>query len=251
MGVMVVAIAVLFWAMAALRPASGAGFYAYLSHGVMVAIFLPAFLGPLAVIGLALRDYWREVEGGTLRLANIRAAFVAAARMKNLSGGHGDGCNFENGDRFSDWRRVFHQVMMYGFLLCFAATSVATLKHYLLGWPAPYGLLSLPKLLGLPGGVMMVVGSLGLVWLKLRADPTLGASQVWGGEMAFTLLLGGVAATGLALYAVTGTGFVQPMLALHLASVLTLFLLMPYSKMVHGFFRLAALMADAARTKAP
>jgi hypothetical protein len=33
-------------------------------------------------------------------------------------------------------------------MLCFAATSVATLYHYLLGWPAPYDLPSLPKLLG-------------------------------------------------------------------------------------------------------
>jgi citrate/tricarballylate utilization protein len=250
-GLLVAAIAALFWAMAALRPASGAGFYAYLSHGVMVAIFLPAFLAPLCLIALSLRDYWREVDGGALRLTHLRAALGATARMKNLSGGHGDGCNFENGDRFTDWRRVFHQLMMYGFLLCFASTSVATLMHYLLGWSAPYGLLSLPKLLGLPGGFMMVLGSIGLVWLKLRAEAKLGARHVWGGELAFTILLGVVAATGLALYAATGSGLVQPILALHLASVLTLFLLMPYSKMVHGFFRFAALLADAARAKNP
>jgi citrate/tricarballylate utilization protein len=35
------------------------------------------------------------------------------------------------------------------------------------------------------------------------------------------------------------------MLAVHLGCVLTLFLMMPYSKMVHGFFRLAALTRDA------
>jgi len=141
--------------------------------------------------------------------------------------------------------------MMYGFLLCFAATGSGTLMHYLLDWPAPYGLLSPPKLLGLPGGVMMVIGATGLAVLKLRADPALGAARVWGGEMAFILLLGAVALTGLALYAATGTVLVAPLLALHLAVVTVLFLLMPYSKMVHGFFRLAALVAEAGKPSAP
>jgi citrate/tricarballylate utilization protein len=117
--------------------------------------------------------------------------------------------------------------------------------HYALGWEAPYPLFSLPKLLGLPGGVMMVAGAAGLAWLKLRADKTLGAARVWGGEMAFVLLLGIVALTGLALYAATGTGIVGPLLAIHLATVMVLFLLMPFSKMVHGFFRMAALVAEA------
>ncbi len=40
-------------------------------------------------------------------------------------------------------------------------------------------------------------------------------------------------------------GAVGVMLALHLGAVLSFFLLMPYSKMVHGFFRLAALTRDA------
>lgn len=246
-GLLVVALAWFFWALAALRPESGAGFYAYLAHNTLVAMFVPAFLLPLALIALSVRDYWREVGGGRVRLSHLMAALGSAARMKNLSGGHGDGCNFESEDRFSDRRRVFHQLMMYGFLLCFAATVSGTVMHYAFGWEAPYPLLSLPKLLGLPGGLMMIAGAAGLAVLKLRADPTLSATRVWGGEMAFVLLLGAVALTGLALYAATGTGFVGPLLAIHLATVMVLFLLMPFSKMVHGFFRLAALVAEAGR----
>ena len=93
----------------------------------------------------------------------------------------------------------------------------------------------------------MVAGAIGLAALKLRADPELGARRVWGGEMAFIVLLGAVAATGLALYAVTGTGAVGPLLAIHLATVMTLFLLMPFSKMIHGFFRFTALVAEAGK----
>lgn len=243
-GLLVVVLAGFFWALAAWRPESGAGFYAHLAHNTMVAIFVPAFLAPLALIALSVRDYWREVGGGRVRASHLMAALQAAATMKNLSGGHGEGCNFENGDRFSDRRRVFHQLMMYGFLLCFAATASGTVMHYAFGWQAPYPLFSLPKLLGVPGGMMMVAGAAGLAWLKLRADRALGAARVWGGEMAFVVLLGAVALTGLALYAATGSALVGPLLAIHLASVMVLFLLMPFSKMVHGFYRLAALTAE-------
>ena len=55
--------------------------------------------------------------------------------------------------------------------------------------------------------------------------------------------------SGLALYAVTGTGAVPILLALHLGSVLAFFLLMPFSKMVHGFYRFAALVAEAQRRR--
>ena len=246
-GLFVVALAWFFWALTALQPESGAGFYAHLAHNTMVAIFLPAFVLPLALIGLSIRAYWREVGGGRVRLSHVLSAFQSAARMKNLSGGHGDGCNFESEDRFSNRRRVFHQLMMYGFLLCFASTASGTVMHYALGWEAPYPFWSPPKLFGAPGGLMMVAGSAGLVALKLRADPALGAARVWGGEMAFIVLLGAVALTGLALYAATGTMFVSYLLAIHLATVMALFLLMPFSKMVHGFYRLAALVAEAGR----
>ncbi len=241
----VLGFALVFLAIGALKPAGGDGFYAYLAHGAMVAIFLPAFVLPLGAIWIALRRYWRAIGGAPVKVAHLRDAFGAAARMKNLDGGQGQGCNFEDEDRFSDARRKVHQLVLYGFLLCFASTSVATLMHYLLGWHAPYGLLTPPKLLGIPGGVMLMIGTVWLARLKRHADPALGAQGRGGAEMGFVALLFTVAATGLALYLLRGTGAVGVMLALHLGAVLSFFLLMPYSKMVHGFFRLAALTRDA------
>jgi len=134
---------------------------------------------------------------------------------------------------------------MYGFILCFASTVSGTVMHYFFANPAPYPLLSLPKLLGVPGGLLLTIGCAGLAWLKTRADKTLGAASLWGAEMAFVLLLGATGATGLLLYAATGTGLVPLLLAVHLATVLTFFLTMPYTKMTHAFFRFAALVRDA------
>ena len=240
---LVAGFAALFAALAALRPESGEGFYAYLSHAAMVAIFTPAFLLPLLAIALGVRAFWSEIDGGRVTLADWRRMLASVAALKNLSGGAGQGCNFEKGERYSQARRHAHQATLWGFVMCFGATSAGTVMHYGLGWEAPYGPLSLPKLLGVPGGILLCLGTAGLAWLKLKAEPELGARAVWGGEMAFVLLLFFVSASGLALYAATGTGAVPALLALHLGSVLTFFLLMPYAKMVHGFYRMAALLA--------
>lgn len=242
--VLIVGFVVLFGMLQTFRPASGEGFYAYLAHGAMVSLFLPAFLLPLLSVIIGLRSYWQEIGGTRIRWSHIKGAGLAAARLKNLDGGQGQGCNFEHEDRYSNTRRWLHQAVMYGFLLCFAATSAGTVMHYLFDMPAPYGLFSLPKLLGVPGGILLTVGCVGLAWLKTKADPSLGAARVWGGEMAFIALLGGTGATGLALYAATGTALVPVLLAVHLGFVLVFFLLLPFTKMIHGFFRFATLIVE-------
>ncbi|SLN20448.1 hypothetical protein PSM7751_00685 [Pseudooceanicola marinus] len=245
--VTVLGFALLFWAARALASVGGEGFYAVLSHNAMVAIFLPAFLFPLVSIGVSLRRYWRHVGAGPLRPGQVLAALRSAAQMKNLKGGHGDGCNFEDEDRCTHARRAVHQAVMYGFLLCFAATSVATVMHYVFGMPAPYGLFSVPKLLGIAGGLLLTVGCVEMIRLKLRADRHLGAVRAFGGELAFIGLLGFVAFSGLALYALGQTPAMPILLVLHLGAVLAFFLLTPFTKMAHGFYRLAALTVDAQR----
>lgn len=245
----VVAFAVLVALVSGFRPEDGEGFYAHMSHGLMVAIFAPAFLLPLLAMAVSLRSYWRYVGGGRIVAADIVEALRSAGRMRDLEGGHGDGCNFEDSDRFSHSRRHAHQATLWGFLLCFGSTVSGTVLHYGFGLEAPYGLFSLPKLLGVPGGLLLCAGTAALIWLKLRADPELGAPATWGGDMAFAQLLFLVGASGLVLFAATGTTAVAWLLPLHLGSVLAFFLLTPYSKMVHGFYRLTALAKDASRRR--
>ncbi len=241
----VAAVMLIYLAARFFAPGKGDGFYAYLSHGTMIAIFLPAFLFPFAALTIGVRRYWAEVGGAPVLLSHLKDASHRTASMKNLSGGQGQGCNFEKEDRFSNARRHAHQTVLWGFLLCFASTASGTVLHYVFDMPAPYGLISLPKLLGIPGGILLTIGAAGLAWLKTKADPALGASGRWGGEMAFTLLLGATGLTGLMLYAATGTFLVPHLLMLHLGTVLALFLLTPYSKMAHGAYRFAALIRDA------
>lgn len=241
---LVIGFALLFAAIKAIGSAGGDGFYAVLSHNAMVAIFVPAFLLPLASIGISLRRYWRSVGGRRIQVQDVIGAFGKAAKMKDLAAGHGDGCNFEDEDRFSQGRRHVHQAVMYGFLLCFASTSVATVMHYGFGLHAPYALFSLPKLLGLTGGILLTLGCAGMVALKLKSDRELGDANAWGGEIGFILLLGFVGLSGLVLYALGATAVMPALLAIHLGSVLTFFLLTPFTKMAHGFYRLTALIRE-------
>ncbi|WP_372741696.1 tricarballylate utilization 4Fe-4S protein TcuB [Neptunomonas sp.] len=244
----VVGFAVLLWLInqlpQSLNSGTGEGFYAFLSHNAMITIFIPAFLLPILAIAISVRRYWRNVGGTALQLSDIKAALASAGKMRNLAGGSGEGCNFEDEDRFSNARRWYHQATMSGFLLCFAATSAGTLMHYLFDMQAPYSLFTLPKMVGLSGGILLCIGTLGLGYLKLQADPDLADRRVWGGEMGFIILLFLVSSTGLALYLLAASPWLAELLALHLGSVLAFFVLMPFSKMVHGFYRLAALLRE-------
>ena len=243
-------IAILFWLIQTYRPEGGEGFYAVMAHNMMVALFAPAFLLPVAVIAITLRRFWRTIGGERLRLSHVIEAFRSAAQMKNLSGGHGEGCNFEDEDRFSNARRYAHQATMYGFLLCFASTASGTVLHYGFGLHAPYDLISLPKLFGVPGGILLSLGTVEMIRLKLKSNRALTDARNWGGDMGFVVLLHLVSTSGLALYALGGSSALALLLPLHLGLVLAFFLLTPYSKMMHGFFRLASLMRDAQKKQA-
>ncbi len=242
---MIAGIALILAAAYALRPENGQGFYAVLSHTMMASLFSLASVLPLIVIAGGLWRYWRHVGGDRVTLAHLRSAFIDAGKLKNLSGGAAKGCNYEKEDRFTMSRRWAHQAVMWGFMLCFASTVSATILHYAIDLKAPYRLLSLPKLLGVPGGILMTLGGIELIRLKIRAEKALGAPAVWGGEVAFVLLLTTIAASGLALYGATGSAALRPLLIFHLGAILAFYLTLPYTKMVHAFFRLAALVRDA------
>jgi citrate/tricarballylate utilization protein len=225
-------------------------FYTIFPHRLMVALFAPVFVFAILALGIGVARFWRDQQPGSMSGAALGEAAAAAATVKYLDGGHRDGCNDED-DRFTQRRRVFHQLTFHGFLLCFAATCIATLYHYLLGRPAPYALWSLPKLLGITGGIAMVVGTLGLFRLNLRRHPQhLDATQR-PLDRGFIALLFLTAASGLALIPTRGTALLAPVLCLHLGAVMALFLTMPYGKFAHAVYRGAALLRWAVERRQP
>jgi citrate/tricarballylate utilization protein len=198
----------------------------------------------LVAMAMGARRYWQGTAGGgTVSMDARKDAVVDVLTLRNLGGG-GHGCN-DLDESFSQKKRWMHQALMYGFLLCFAATSVGAVYHHVLGWRSPHAFLSLPVQLGTWGGVLMCLGAAGLIRLKIVTDPVPVARNLLGGEYAMLGLLFLIAATGLLLLAVRHTGAMGIMLALHFGLVLSFFVVLPYSKMVHGLYRGLALLRHA------
>jgi citrate/tricarballylate utilization protein len=91
----------------------------------------------------------------------------------------------------------------------------------------------------------LLVGTSGLAWVKVRGDPTPTSASAAGSDNALLILLALTALTGLLLLALRGTAAAGILLVVHLGNVVTLFIAIPYSKMIHGIYRSAALLYSA------
>ena len=232
------------------RSPPNANFYAIFPHGVLATVFGFAFLFAMVALAVGAARFWRSEAPGPLTGAAAADATGSILRLEYLDGGHGEGCN-EADDRFTLARRRFHHLTFYGFLLCFAATSVATLYHYAFGWEAPYALTSLPVVLGTLGGVGLVIGPAGLLWLNLRRDPRQVDDAQKAMDRGFIVLLLLTGVTGLAVLAWRETAAMASLLALHLGCVLALFVTLPYGKFAHAVYRSAALLKWAIEKRLP
>ncbi|MQG95201.1 tricarballylate utilization 4Fe-4S protein TcuB [Pseudomonas sp. MN1F] len=236
------------------RPMPGGNFYGIFAHNTLALMFGAVFGFAAIALGLGVRRFWRDVSppaaAAGLKTAAAVEATASVATLKYLDGGHGEGCNNAD-DRFTLWRRRFHHLTFYGFLLCLAATASATLYHYLLGLAAPYPVLSLPVMLGIAGGLGLLVGPAGLLYLNLQRNPAHGDAEQKPMDRGFIALLLLVSASGLALLAFRETSALGLLLALHLGLVMAFFLTMPYGKFAHGIFRSAALLKHAIEKRQP
>jgi citrate/tricarballylate utilization protein len=219
-------------------------FYKLMPHNALVALFGAAFLYAILAIALSVRAFWRAIgDPVALDAGSLWQAMRDAASLRYLDGG-GIGC-YNHDERPNDRRRFYHHQTFYGFLLCFASTSVATLYHYLLGRAAPYPWWDLPVVLGTVGGIGLIFGPLGLMIAKLRRDPVMVDEQRLGMDFAFLAMLFLTSLTGLLLLVLRDTAAMPVLLAIHLGVVFAFFITLPYGKFVHGLYRFAALVRYA------
>lgn len=226
---------------------TGAGaFYAVIPYLLMVvpALVLSGFI--LLAFGVGLARFWHAIGGRWSELADLAALARGgwdALRLTYLGGG-GHGCNYPDAG-FSDARKWFHHLTFYGFMLDFFATSVAATYHHVFEWQAPYPYMSLPVVLGTIGGLGLLVGPVGLLWLKWRSDPQPADESVLGMDVGFLVLLFLTSLSGLLLLALRETAAMGSLLVIHLGLVAGLFLTFPYGKFVHAIYRYAALVRYA------
>ena len=227
--------------LAAAHSENAGAFYARIPEGAMIAISGAALLFAMLALAVGVVNFWRDSKSpSALAAPSILKAFADILTLRNLGGG-GDGCNNRN-EAFSQKRRYFHHALFYGFLLCFASTCAAAIYEHIFGWIAPYPVLSLPVVLGTTGGAAMLVGTAGLALIKVTADRAPASKLLLDIDYAFLVLLFVAAATGLILLSLRSSAAMGPLLAVHLGVIVTLFLILPYCKFVHGIYRAAALL---------
>jgi citrate/tricarballylate utilization protein len=221
--------------------------YRVIAYPLLLLIAGVPCLWGAAVLAVAAARYWRDTYGSFRGLLSVRALASAArhaATLRYLRGG-GAGCSYP-ADAPSAARRRLHACVAYGFLACVASTVAAAIEQDLAGVPPPYAVLSAPVLFGLAGGIAMLAGCCGLILLKRRADPVPSDPGMTARDYGLLAALAVLAGTGLLALLFRGTPAYAPVLAVHLAAVVTSFAIAPYTKFAHAIYRVLALVQDSA-----
>ncbi|WP_144669851.1 tricarballylate utilization 4Fe-4S protein TcuB [Campylobacter jejuni] len=216
-------------------------FFAIVSYDYMVSIFATVSLLVLLALVGSVAKFYHAIEIKNLNFTVFIKSLKDALSLKYLGGHKNEGCTYPNEKR-SNIRKIFHHFTAYGFLFCFIATSLGAFYHHFLNLVAPYDFTQLPKIFGSLGGIMLCIGTLGLFVLKSVADKNIVDSQSMGMDYVFIFMLFLVSFTGLLLMLLKQSYFLPYMLWFHLSCVLAFFIMMPYSKFVHMFYRFVALL---------
>lgn len=234
---------------------TGSGFFAiYDDAGSFYEIvpFLAMVVPALAITGFAVvamyiggRRFMRLIDQSAIKRPhqNLGRTVLDVALFRNMDGG-GPGCNYP-GEALSQSRRIAHSLMFYGFGAAFASTTVAAIYQDFFHILPPYPVLSLPVVLGMVGGVLMIAASVIMFAQKRESRVALETSGMKSMDMSFISLLFAVNLTGLVLLALRVTNLMGLLLTVHLGLVAALFITLPYGKFVHGIYRTLALYRNA------
>jgi citrate/tricarballylate utilization protein len=200
----------------------------------------------LGVFATGVFRFWRDTKGSPEEMfswAAFNKATADAFGMRYMKG-DGSGCTYPS-EQFSHVRRVFHHCTFYGFLLDLASTTVAAIYHHGFDWESPYALTSVPVVLGTLGGIAMMVGTAGLLYLKWQSDRVPGDGTMMQMDVSFILILFLSALSGLLLLVFRETAAMGSLLAIHLGIIAAFFLMIPYGKLAHVVYRYSALVKNA------
>jgi len=221
-------------------------FYAVVPY---LAMMLPALVLSLYAFGVLLAGafaFARDVRGKADDFVQWPAVIAAAGEalgLRYLRGGNAGGCNYPT-ERTSNARLVLHMLVFYGFISAFVATIAAFVLQDFLGLLPPYPLASVPVVLGSVGGVAMIAGASGLLYLKWRSDRAPTDARTLNLDWLFLLSLDVVSITGMLLLVLRETPAMGVLLVVHLATVLALYVSAPYGKFAHFVYRYAALVQN-------
>jgi len=215
-----------------------------------LAMMLPALLLSLYGIGVLIagafafaRDARSQQAVDFVQWSAVLAAAGEALGLRYLRGGNAGGCNYPT-ERTSNARLILHVLVFYGFVGAFVATVAAFVLQDFFDLLPPYPILSVPVLFGSLGGIAMIVGATGLLYLKWRSDRVPADERTLNLDWLFLLSLDVVSFTGMLLLLLRDTPAMGTLLVVHLATVLALYVSAPYGKFAHFVYRYAALVQN-------
>jgi citrate/tricarballylate utilization protein len=229
------------------RHAGPGAFYQVIPFLAMLVPALALTFYAAAVWKTGGSRFWHETKGSLVKttgFASLAAAIGDALNLKWLKGG-GPGCYYP-GASPSPARRIFHSLVFYGFILAAVSTMLAAVYQDLLGRLPPYPVNSAPVIFGSVGGVAMIVGVAGFIYLKLKSDLAPGEAGMRKVDYLFLLVLGLTSFSGMLLLALRNTRSMGITLIFHLGLVAALFVTAPYGKFVHSMYRSLALILHRA-----
>jgi citrate/tricarballylate utilization protein len=218
-------------------------FYEVVPYLAMVSGALILFFYGIAVWMRGGARFWSETRSVLNERGNwksLAAAVGAALGLRYLKGG-GPGCSYPD-ERPSSIRRVYHSLTFWGLASDFLSTTLAFVYQDFFHILPPYSLTSAPVIFGGVGGVALIVGTGGLIYIKLQSDREPAAAAASGMDYVFLVTLGLAALTGMLTLILRATGAMGSILVLHLASIAALFISAPYGKFVHAVYRTLAVI---------
>src|SRR5262245_47101319 len=134
-----------------LSPTNSGDFYAVVPHGVMVTLFGLVFLFSIVAMTIGVLRFvsHTRAQGSAQGWAQGSAEGSAEGWAEGSTQGwvrdvltlrhlHASGADCVTAEEHrTPWRRWLHHCTFYGFLLCFASTTVAAIYDNVFGWRAP------------------------------------------------------------------------------------------------------------------
>ena len=218
-------------------------FYAVVPYFAMVSPALALVFYGIAIWVTGGVRFWRAVGNVMVKGEGLRALGAAARDALSLKGlkGGGPGCYYPGGTpSFS--RRLYHSFVFYGFIAALVSTPLAALYQDVLHRLPPYSLISLPVIFGSLGGVAMIVGIGGLIFIKWKSDPRPAGTDAPKLDYSFLVVLGLSSLSGMFTLVLRSTPAMGSALIIHLGLIAALFVTAPYGKFVHALYRTLALI---------
>ena len=116
------------------------------------------------------------------------------------------------------------------------------LYQHLLHRLPPYPIDSAPVVFGIIGGIAMVVGTWGLIVIKIFSDRRPAAAKSLDIDYLFLVLINLASFTGILTLLLRDTRALGLVLSVHLAVVAAFFCSLPYGKFIHSIYRSQALL---------